>query len=107
MEWVDVLAETDLPEGKGTRAESPWGPLLLFRAGDSVFAISNVCSHQGASLHKGTVNRSATIPMATCPAHGSMFDMRGGSVRRGPAMHPVAAYDARAEDGRIQVAQRS
>jgi len=106
MEWVDVLAETELREGKGTRAESPWGPLLLYRSGDVVYAISNVCSHQGASLDKGAMNRGATIPMATCPAHGSMFDMRDGSVRRGPAMHPVAAYDARAEEGRIQVSER-
>jgi nitrite reductase/ring-hydroxylating ferredoxin subunit len=99
--WTELLSAADLPDKKAVRANSPWGPLLVCRGGERVFAISNVCTHMGAPLHRGTVNRQATTPMATCPAHGSMFDLATGAVRRGPAMKPVAAYEAKVEGDRV------
>jgi nitrite reductase/ring-hydroxylating ferredoxin subunit len=41
------------------------------------------------------------MPLATCPAHGSMFDLATGTVRRGPAMKPVAAYEAKVDGDRV------
>lgn len=100
-EWSQLLAVADLPEEKPVRADSPWGPLLVYRGGERVFAISNVCTHMGAPLHRGSVNRQASTPMATCPAHGSMFDLATGVVRRGPAMQPVAAYEVKIEGDQV------
>jgi nitrite reductase/ring-hydroxylating ferredoxin subunit len=42
----------------------------------------------------------------TCPAHGSVFDLTDGQVRRGPAMHPVPAFDVRVVDGVVEVRPR-
>ena len=100
-EWAELMPAADLADGKPVRADSPWGPLMVLREGDLVFAISNVCSHMGAPLHSGSVNRQTSTPSATCPAHGSMFDLATGAVRRGPALTPVTPYVAKVEGGRI------
>ena len=38
-----------------------------------------------------------------CPWHGSCFDLRDGSVARGPAVFPLPAYDTRIEGGQVEV----
>jgi nitrite reductase/ring-hydroxylating ferredoxin subunit len=35
-----------------------------------------------------------------------MFDLTDGTVRRGPAMHPVPAFDVRVVDGVVEVRPR-
>lgn len=99
--WTELVPAAELLDGKAVRADSPWGPLLVLRDGDRVYAVSNTCTHMGAPLHRGSINRQTSTPMATCPAHGSMFDLATGAVRRGPAMNPVAAYEAKVEGDRI------
>jgi nitrite reductase/ring-hydroxylating ferredoxin subunit len=42
----------------------------------------------------------------TCPAHGSVFSLADGRVRRGPATHPVQPFDARINDGMIELRPR-
>lgn len=100
-DWADLLAAADVPAGKPVTAPSPWGPLMLVRDDERILAISDVCSHQGAPLHRGPINRQTGSPVATCPAHGSMFDLATGAVRRGPAMGPVAAFEAKVEGDRV------
>jgi len=85
------------------RADSPWGAVLVYGRSERVFAIANMCTHQGAPLHRGPVDLRSGIPIATCPAHGSMFDLATGTVRRGPAMHPVAAYETRVVGDDVQI----
>ena len=99
--FIELMPVAELPESKAIRADSPWGPLLVYRDGEHVFAISNVCTHMGAPLHRGTINRQTSVPVATCPAHGSMFDLATGKVRRGPASKPVAAYEAKVEGDQL------
>lgn len=101
--WTTILMTTELPAGKAVGADSPWGPLLLYAREQDVFAIGDVCPHQGAPLHKGPVDLRSGTPMVTCPAHGSKFDLASGAVRRGPAMHAAAAYETRIDGDGIQV----
>ena len=49
---------------------------------------------------------TGSLPTVTCPAHGSMFDLTDGEVRRGPAIHPVPAFDVRVVDGIVEVRPR-
>ena len=104
--WASVLTTDQLPDKKAVRAESPWGALMMLAVGERVFAIANTCTHQGAPLHRGPVDMRTGTPIATCAAHGSMFDLASGAVRRGPAMHPVAAFDVRIEGDAVQVRPR-
>jgi len=102
-DWVRVAGEEAAPEGRAVRAEGPDGPLMLLRIGDRVFAIADTCPHQGAPLHRGAVDLRGGTPIATCPAHGSMFDLATGAVRRGPALRPVAVYEGRIANGSVEV----
>jgi nitrite reductase/ring-hydroxylating ferredoxin subunit len=38
-----------------------------------------------------------------CPWHGSTFDMRTGEVIHGPSPYPQPAYEAREQQGNIEV----
>jgi nitrite reductase/ring-hydroxylating ferredoxin subunit len=57
----------------------------------------------GASLDRGALDLRADDPMVTCPAHGSVFSLVNGRVRRGPATQPVQAFEARINDGKVEL----
>ncbi|MFI9723515.1 Rieske (2Fe-2S) protein [Streptomyces sp. NPDC052396] len=48
-------------------------------------AFSAVCTHEGCTV------ASVSDGVIQCPCHGSEFDIRDGSVRRGPARQPLPA----------------
>ena len=105
--WAPAGSLDDLPEGKGSRATVGDATVLLVRSGDRVFAIGNRCTHQGAPLDRGRVTVSGSLATVTCPAHGSMFALDDGKVRRGPAARPVDAYETRVVDGAVEIRSRS
>jgi nitrite reductase/ring-hydroxylating ferredoxin subunit len=73
--------------------------VLLLRAGEQFFAIHDRCSHRGCSLSEGELEGEEIV----CACHGSRFDRRDGSVRRGPATAPQPAFQVRQQDGRIEI----
>ena len=38
-----------------------------------------------------------------CQCHGSQFDITNGAVLRGPATNPLATYEVREQNGKIQI----
>jgi nitrite reductase/ring-hydroxylating ferredoxin subunit len=94
---------SELQEGRGFRASVDGVEVLLVRAGDTVFAVANRCTHQGAPLDRGTVRLAGSPHTVTCPAHGSTFDLESGGVTRGPATQPLPAYEARIVEGVVEV----
>jgi nitrite reductase/ring-hydroxylating ferredoxin subunit len=105
--WVTVMGEAELPEGRSVKVMLGGAPVMLHRGGDQLFAIGNRCTHQGAPLDRGPVKIGGSEATVTCLAHGSMFRLRDGSVARGPAMAPVAAYDVRIADGSVELRPRA
>ena len=101
--WTVVAAAADVPEGEAVEVAIVGDEVLLYRRGEHLFAISNRCTHQGEPLHEGPVKSLGSIVTVTCPAHGSMFSLNDGRVMRGPAMHPVAAYEVRSRDEQVEV----
>ncbi len=81
-------------------------PVLVVRAGEGLFATGDLCTHQGAELHRGVVKIAGSVRTVTCPAHGSMFNLETGKVMRPPATKPVPVYDVKIEDGRVYVRPR-
>jgi nitrite reductase/ring-hydroxylating ferredoxin subunit len=101
--WRPVMALTDLPEARSTRVTLDDEPVLLYRAGDRIYAIGARCTHQGAPLERGPVKVGGSLATVTCQAHGSMFRLDDGSVMRGPATKPVPAYHVRVSSGNIEL----
>ena len=105
-DWIEVVSEADLVDGKPMRVAFGDDPVLLLKDGLDVFAIGSQCTHQGAALDRGVVKISGSIRTVTCPAHGSMFNLETGKVMRPPATKPVPVYDVKVEDGRVFVRPR-
>lgn len=69
--------------------------IALLREGETVFALSLVCTHLGC-----TVN--VTAEGLSCPCHGSRFD-RQGQVLQGPADRPLPRLELVESGGMLEV----
>jgi nitrite reductase/ring-hydroxylating ferredoxin subunit len=74
-------------------------PILLYKKGDTICAISETCSHAGGPLSEG--ERDGNI--VQCPWHGSRFDICTGQVKGGPATISQVRYEVRKQNGQIEV----
>src|SRR5687768_12950956 len=71
----------------------------VYRVGDDVYALSDICSHQEAYLTEGEFEAEGLE--VECPLHGSRFNVATGAVRILPATKPVASYETKVEGGEI------
>jgi nitrite reductase/ring-hydroxylating ferredoxin subunit/uncharacterized membrane protein len=101
--WSIAVDESELPEGKLTSATVDGVEVLLYRRGTTVMALNDRCSHRGCPLHRGQVGGGAV----TCPCHGSTFNLEDGSIVRGPATAAQPAYQARIQEGKIEIRPRA
>ncbi|MCU0264663.1 MAG: non-heme iron oxygenase ferredoxin subunit [Actinomycetia bacterium] len=99
MTFQPACALADLGDGSATRVVLDDVPVCLVRAGDDVYAISDVCSHADVSLSEGDVD-GRTIE---CWLHGSRFDLATGRPTGLPATHPVPVYPVRLEGDTVLV----
>lgn len=102
-DWGEVSGADGLAPGQPASGLLGETPLLLVRHGSEVHALHDRCSHRGCLLSDGEVEGETV----TCGCHGSQFDLRDGSVQRGPATVPQPAYDVRERDGRIEARLRA
>jgi nitrite reductase/ring-hydroxylating ferredoxin subunit/uncharacterized membrane protein len=100
--FVAVLAESDLPDDKPTRAVYQGVPILLVRRGDRLFAMAETCSHFSGPLAEGKLVGDSIV----CPLHNSRFFLEDGRVLDGPAVHAQPCLEARTCDGQIEVRSR-
>ena len=73
--------------------------VAIFNVGGHLYGIDAKCTHVGGPLDKGPVSGTTV----TCPWHGSEFDLKTGSVLRGPATRPVKVHQIRVEADGISV----
>lgn len=97
--FVAALDADALADGTMQRVEVEGMPILLYREGKAVHAISAVCTHAGGPLNEGKIADGCV----ECPWHGSVFRLRDGAAVHGPATFPAARYDVRIVKGKIQV----
>ena len=69
------------------------------RAGGKLYAFDDLCKHEGCPLSSGLLTGTTLM----CQCHGSKYDITSGAVLRGPATEPLATYEVREQDGKIQV----
>ncbi len=73
----------------------------LYRVGDRVYALGDVCTHEEAYLTDGDFEPEELE--VECPLHGSRFNIVDGSVRILPATQPEPTYEVKIEGELIQV----
>ena len=100
--WRTALPEAELAEGELKQVEVRGNPVVLLKRNGQIYAASNTCTHVGGPLNEGTLDGTCV----TCPWHGSVFDLRDGSVVHGPATSHLTSYETRVADGAIQIRAR-
>ena len=90
---VEVGELSTLPRDRGIRVTVGEEKIAMFRVGNDVYAIGDVCSHAEASLAEGEVFDT----QVECPRHGSEFDMKTGEPGSLPATRPVPTYQVTIE----------
>ena len=99
QKFTRVMLEGQLTDGILVRGLAGDTPVLIYKKGDTVCAISETCSHAGGPLSEGEVIGN----VVQCPWHASHFDLCTGQVKRGPATVSQVRYDARVQNGQIEV----
>lgn len=104
-EWVTFCASHELPPGQREvfGVGSRW--IAVFNIGGEVYAIEDLCTHDGNVLAYDQYDRPSKLLgyEVECPRHGARFDVRDGRVTRRPAEVNVPWFEARIEDGNVQV----
>ena len=116
----DLGPLTGYPQGTPVAVEVGRRRVVLVRDGDRVYALRDVCPHQGASLSAGRVISTCRLRRhgdrwvqtdlraVQCPWHGWAFALEDGRALFEPAGVDgagarVRSYPARVTDGRVRV----
>lgn len=90
----------ELRPGTLRRFEVEGLPVCVARTPDGkIRAISDVCTHELASLSEGAIVGNAV----ECIEHGSLFDLDTGEPLSLPAALPVRTFALSIEDGHIYI----
>ncbi len=73
--------------------------VAVARSGGELFAVEDVCTHDGAELTGGEIEDGQIV----CPRHGARFCLRTGQALTPPAYEPVRVFATNIEAGRVWV----
>ncbi|WP_448520271.1 Rieske (2Fe-2S) protein [Rhodoflexus sp.] len=74
--------------------------ICLAHTDEGFFAVSNECTHQRASMHKGKVVSQAKI---LCPWHGYTFSLRSGEELSGHGCRALRTYPISISDKGVEI----
>ncbi|HUX73723.1 MAG TPA: non-heme iron oxygenase ferredoxin subunit [Steroidobacteraceae bacterium] len=99
MHWVDAGPESALEEGHAIAIAADGRFIALVRSAGRLYAIEDVCTHDGAELTGGAIEGDQIV----CPRHGARFCLRTGAALTPPAYEDLRTFETKIEDGRIWV----
>ena len=94
-----VGKRSDIAPGTTRRVLVEGAEILLCNAGGTIYAIEDVCTHDGGPLEQGTLEGECIV----CPRHGATFDVKTGDVVTLPAVVPLLTFDVTVEGDDIYV----
>ena len=101
-EFVAVLDDAALEEGKPQRADANGVPVMVVRSAGHIYALGETCSHLGGPLSEGAIGNG----VVTCPWHGSQFELASGRVVNGPTSFAQPCFQTRVRNGKVEVGPR-
>lgn len=97
--WIDVGALADFVEGHGRRVTAGAVGAFVFRRGESVYAVSSICSHLPCELWW-----NGGDGLLMCPCHPVTFSAEGQITESKYGLPPLNTVHARVtEAGRVEV----
>lgn len=98
MSSIDLGALANFTEGKPERVTASDRAMLVVRRGDDVYALRDLCPHQGDDIRM-----ERTGEVVVCPWHGWEFNVQTGRSLCDPQKTRVRSYVTRVEHGRVFV----
>jgi nitrite reductase/ring-hydroxylating ferredoxin subunit len=98
-EFVEIAPASELPNGERLFVEVGDKPIVIFNIAGQLFAIGDVCTHDGGPLGDGDLEGNHVV----CPRHGAEFDVQTGKAMSMPAVVDIPAYPVQVRDGNIFV----
>ncbi len=93
-EFVKVATLDEIPVNGSKLVEVDMFEIALFNLDGEIYAIENVCTHDGGPLVEGSIVNGYEVE---CPRHGARFDIRTGAALSLPAFEPTTSYEVRIE----------
>lgn len=88
-DFAKVATKSEIPPGGRKSVVLDGRAVLVFRIGEDLYAVEDVCSHDGQPLTEGPLEGFAV----ECPRHGARFDVRSGKPLCMPAVEPIATFE--------------
>ena len=86
--FIRVATRDELPSGGKKLVEIDGRAIAVFNIEDEIYAIDDVCTHDGGPLAEGELIGCEI----ECPRHGARFDVRTGRALCMPAIEPVTVH---------------
>ena len=83
-----VARRSEIAPGSTRRVVVDGAEILLCNVNQALYAIEDVCTHDGGPLDQGTLEGECVV----CPRHGATFDVRTGDALTLPAVIPLITY---------------
>ncbi|WKY48111.1 non-heme iron oxygenase ferredoxin subunit [Eubacteriaceae bacterium ES3] len=106
MRYMKVVSIEELKPGTMKKFIIAETPILLSNLEGTYYAIDDTCPHMGGSLSAGKLEGQNVI----CPRHGSVFDVKTGSVVKSgkvlfiPAkVHNIKSYPIKIEGTDVMI----
>src|SRR5690349_5392267 len=91
-DFIKVATVDDIPVNGSKLVEVYDVRVALFNLNGEIYAIEDVCTHDGGPLVEGTIVNGCEV---MCPRHGARFDIRTGAALSFPAFEPTSSYAVR------------
>lgn len=102
-EFEKVATLDEIPPGGRKSLVFDDRAVLLLRVADDLYAVEDVCSHDGQPLTEGNFTGTAI----ECPRHGARFDARTGRPLCMPAVESIATFEVQVRGNDIWIRSRA
>lgn len=99
LQFVHLASLKDLQTRKLICSKTNSYRILIAMAEGNVYAVDDMCTHEDASLSKGSLHGDCV----KCPLHGSRFDLHTGAALDEPAEEALTTYPVKIEGDSILV----
>jgi len=98
-DWTPALDASMLVENRPAHALVGDLEVVIVKRNGTIHALADRCAHRGGMLHEGELDGDCIA----CPLHGTRFRLADGALERGPSAYPQPVYEARVNDGRVEI----
>ena len=96
--YVAVGRLADFEPGRGRMVDVNGRHVAIFRLGDDLYALDNLCLHRGGPLCDGDISNG----VVTCPWHGWSYQIKTGMMVQDPRVG-VDRHEVRLDGDQVLV----